>query len=114
MATKANGRDYWEPHVEGLRASGLTVVSYAREHGLSVHALGWWRRKLRAASSNGSVTATAPSKSSPFVALKVAEPMMAPSANVTIMIGSDVRLQLSGLPPPAWLATLSSAVRGVR
>ncbi len=114
MATKANGRDYWEPHVEGLRASGVTVVSYAREHGLSVHALGWWRRKLRAASSNGSLTATARSRSSTFVALRVAEPMTARSANVTITIGSDVRLQLSELPPPAWLAALGSAVRGVR
>lgn len=112
MATKANGREFWEPHVEGLMASGLTSVAYAREHGLSVHALGWWRRKLKGASSKRSLTAA--KKSPTFVALKVAEPMMLRSMTVTLAIGSDVRLQMSELPPPAWLAEVGVALRGIR
>lgn len=112
MVTKAQGREFWEPHVEGLTASGLTSVGYAREHGLSVHALGWWRRKLKGMSSKQSVTGS--SKSSPFVALKVAEPMMLRSMDVTLAIGSDVRLQMSELPPPAWLAQFGLAIRGGR
>ena len=114
MGTKAKGRDFWEPHLVALRASDLTSVAYAREHGLSVHSLGWWRRKLMGRSSTRTAATPVKRKSSTFVALKVADPMMVRSMNVTVSIGSDIRLQLSELPPPAWLAQVGLAMRGAR
>ena len=48
MATTGKGEGFWAEHVAALRASGQTSVAYANDHGLSVHALGWWRRKLNA------------------------------------------------------------------
>ena len=114
MTTKSKGKEFWEQHLVALRASGLTSVAYAREHGLSVHSLGWWRRKLMGSSSKRTAATPVQTRSSAFVALKVAEPMMVRSMTVTLAIGSDVRLQMSELPPPAWLAEVGRAMRVAR
>jgi hypothetical protein len=37
----------WPAHVEALSRSGLTVLAYAREHGLKPDTLYRWRRRLR-------------------------------------------------------------------
>ena len=60
------------------------------------------------------MTTPNPLKSSKFVALKVAEPMSVSSMGVTLAIGSDMRVQMSELPPPAWLAQVCQAMRGAR
>ena len=114
MTTKPKGKEFWEEHLAALRASGLTSVAYARDHGLSVHSLGWWRRKLTGPSSTRTATTPIKSKASTFVALKVAEPTMVRAMNVTLAIGSEVRVQMSELPPTAWLAELGHAMRGLR
>lgn len=114
MTATAKGRDFWERHLVGLRASGLSAVAYAREHGLSVHSLGWWRRKLNASSLTSSASAPVSAKRSKFVALKVAEAVTTCSMGVTLAIGSEVRLQMNELPPAAWLAEVGRAMRGVR
>ena len=113
MATKARGRDFWEPHIASLRSSGQTSAAYAREHDVSLYALGWWRRKLNRSSPAGAA-ATEVVKAPKFVALKVTEPMGMRHAGVTISIAGEVRLQMSELPPPAWLAAVSEALRGSR
>jgi transposase-like protein len=114
MATTAKGRDFWEQHLAGLRASGLSAAAYAREHGVSVHALGWWRRKVNASALAKPGSAQPSTKASKFVALKVAEPVMVRPMGVTLAIGSEVRLQMNELPAPAWLAAVDQAMRGVR
>jgi len=114
MRVPARGRDFWEPHVEALRSSGQTSAGYAREHDLSVHAMGWWCRKLHrlaSAESAGDVAAPAASK---FVALRVSEPPAIRSLGMTVLLVGDVRLQMNELPPPAWLAEVSQAMRGAR
>ena len=37
----------WPAHVEALSRSGLSVLAYAREHGLKPDTLYRWRRRLR-------------------------------------------------------------------
>jgi len=43
---KGQGQEFWAPHIEAMRQQGKQATVYAREHGLSVHSLGWLRRKL--------------------------------------------------------------------
>ena len=115
MALTARGREFWERHIAALRSSGKSSASYAREHDLSVHALGWWRRKLnRSASAAGSTRPKVVLKASTFVALKVTEPIASRPLGMTMLFVGDVRLQMSELPPATWLAEVSQAMRGVR
>ncbi len=113
MAT-ARGRDFWEQHIAALRTSGQTSAGYAREHDLSVHALGWWRRKLHRLQPTGPTRAVVGAKASKFVALKVAEPIAVRQLGTTMLFVGEVRLQMNELPPPAWLAEVSQALRGAR
>jgi len=111
MATTGKGEGFWAEHVAALRASGQTSVAYANDHGLSVHALGWWRRKLNASEPAGAATTATAPKASKFVALKVSSPMLRSPSGVTITIAGDVRMQMTELPPAAWLAAVSQALR---
>ncbi len=112
MTTKSKGAQFWFEHVEAAKASGATLVAYAREQGLSVHTMRTWRRKLDGESLNAAAAAKIGAKRAAFVALKVAAPAMGHPSGVTLAIGSDVRLQMNELPPPAWLAAVSQALRG--
>lgn len=107
MAAAARGKEFWRRHVTASQEAGKSMAAYAREHGLSVYALGWWRRKQRL-ESTPAVDARAPK----FVALKLAEPIATRCTSVTVSVGDGVRVQLSELPSPAWLAELSRAMRG--
>jgi len=51
---------------------------------------------------------------SKFVALKVAEPIATQPMGVTVSLAGEVRLQMTELPPPAWLAAVVQAMRGSR
>ena len=114
MTAMARGRDFWKQHIAALRLSGQTSAAYAREHDLSVHALGWWRRKLnRPASPTESARAVVP-KASKFVALKVTKPTAIRPLGMTMLLVGEVRLQMNELPPAAWLAEISHAMRGAR
>lgn len=114
MAATARGRDFWEQHVATLRLSGQTSAAYSREHDLSVHALGWWRRKLNRSAPTEPTRAVIASKASKFVALKVTEATAVRPLGMTMLFVGDVRLQMNELPPPAWLAAVSQAMRVVR
>ena len=98
------GAEFWARHVAAARRESVSVGAYARQHGLAVSTLYYWQRKL-------SETAT-PQASRPgaaFVEVRVANsPQTAPTA-CTLMLGSGVRLALSALPAPEWLAALARA-----
>ena len=114
MVTIARGRAFWEQHVAALRSSGQTSKDYARDHELSMHALGYWRRKLHPALSKKSARAVVAPMASKFVALKVSGPTAAQPMGVTMSVAGEVRLQMAELPPPAWLAEVIQAMRGSR
>lgn len=112
MAATGRGRDFWEPHVNRVQASGQSVVGYAREHELSSHSLGWWKRRLRvelAAPLADPSERLHPS----FVAVQVAAPVSAGSL-ATLRLGGGVSLELTQWPDVNWLAALSQANAGAR
>ncbi len=108
------GREFWEPHVDRLKTSGQSVAAYAREHQLSSHALGWWKRRLRLGAQT---PLSKPVKHlpppAPFVAVQVAAPVGAGPV-ATLRLAGGISLELTQWPDVKWLAALSQAGAGAR
>lgn len=99
--------EFWTSHVEALQREGVAVSVYARRHGLALASLYYWRRKLKMAADAGAAT-------SKFVALRLvsAAPAVAAAA-CTLLLDSGVRLEMTALPSPSWLAAFEQARSGV-
>ena len=44
--TSKEGMEYWRQQIELYESSGQTREAYSAEHGIKVHNLDYWRRKL--------------------------------------------------------------------
>ena len=84
--------EFWEGHVAVAKRETISASEYARRHGISVAALYYWQRKLKSASA------------SPFVELRVLDKQVMPPCLCTLVLPSDLRLKLTVLPEPSWLA----------
>jgi transposase-like protein len=62
------GMEFWTQHVAAAKLQGALASAYAKQHGISVTALYYWQRKLKA-STGGRAQSTPVSK---FVPLRVA------------------------------------------
>ncbi len=102
------GAEFWGAHVAAARQETMPASEYARRHGLSVKSLYYWRRKLNAINKTEGTLHTGK-----FVALHIA-PGAARQNNCTLELPSGLRLEMSVLPQPEWLAALVRAVPGVR
>lgn len=110
------GTEFWEGHVAAAKRETISASEYARRHGISVAALYYWQRKSR----DSAVVLPKASKlarqahNSPFVALQVLDQVKTPSCPCTLILSSDLRLEMSALPEPSWLAALGHAMQGAR
>jgi hypothetical protein len=102
------GADFWATHVAAARLEVIPASEYAKRHDLAVKSLYYWRRKL-----NKSDKADAPPQAGKFVALRIAPGGSRPN-NCTLVLPSGLRLEMSALPQPEWLAALARAVPGIR
>ena len=117
--------EFWAAHVAALKSKEISASQYAKQHELAVKSLYYWRRNLAAAkpahqaavkpvqhSMQVHQTETKPSQSVPgkFVALQVAAPRSTPC---TLSLSSGLRLEMSALPPPEWLAAFDRAVQSM-
>ena len=100
------GTEFWAAHVAAVKLEVISASEYARRHGLSVAALYYWQRKLKA--NTGVSEAGQESK---FVALRVAAQRPSPC---TLVLPSGPHLEMSALPAPEWLAALGRAMPGTR
>ena len=100
--------EFWRPHIEALHEQGLSIAAYGREHGLSVHALQWWRRKL-----NRVAAGPVKSSKSGFVALRIGAPVAPVQMSCRLSLGL-AQLELPSVPAPEWLAALSRALQQAR
>ena len=100
------GTEFWAAHVAAVKLEVISASEYARRHGLSVAALYYWQRKLKA--NTGVSEAGQESK---FVALRVAAQRSSPC---TMVLPSGLQLEMSALPTPEWLAALGRAMPGAR
>ncbi len=104
---------FWASHVEALRRDGGAASAYARQHGLALASLYYWRRKLQLAaadSAGGGVGAAGK-----FVALRVLDVAAGTAFGpCTLVLRSGLRLELAELPSPGWLLALEQAHAGAR
>lgn len=101
--------EFWSSHVEACRREGGAMSLYARQHGLTLASLYYWRRKLNLAA--GDSTSVPPNK---FIALRVVDAAAgAATGACTLVLRSGLRLELAALPSPAWLLALEQAHAGV-
>ena len=103
-----NTTEFWTRHVAAVKQEGVAATVYAKRHGLSLASLYYWRQKLTAAEG-----LSAPATLGKFVAVRLAE--TAPSSSAcTLLLPSGLRLEMSALPAPAWLAALEHSYSGAR
>ena len=102
------GAEFWAEHVAAAKLETISASEYARRHGISVTALYYWQHKLEAVGEGG-----AAGPANKFVTLRVAEAAHR-ACNCTLALPSGLRLELSALPAPDWLAALEHAAQGVR
>ena len=102
--------EFWTSHIEACRREGMAASVYARQHGLTLASLYYWRRKLTQAAVTG-----ADGAAKQFVALRVVDTAVgAATGTCTLVLRSGLRLELAALPSPAWLLALDQAHAGVR
>lgn len=97
------GSEYWLNHVAALEREGLSASAYAKQHGLAVKRLYYWQRKA---------AVVAEPRTNPFIALRVGSATDTRATNCTLILPSGLRLEMSALPAPAWLADLNQASQG--
>jgi len=109
-----NTRQYWSNQVEAIKSQGVTTSAYARQYGISLAALYYWQRKLQLEVAPHSMALAAPKPQSKFVAVRVTDAVadIAPSWGCTLVLSGGMRLEMSALPDPQWLAALGRANQG--
>ncbi len=102
------GTEFWAAHVAASQRESIHVSEYARRNALSVKSLYYWRRKLKQSNA-----ADAQQPAGKFVALRIA-PGGFRSTSCTLELPSGLRLEMSALPSPDWLAALARAMLEIR
>ena len=102
------GTEFWTCHVAAAKLEAISASEYAKQHGISVTALYYWQRKLKATPTTGEA-----GKFGKFVSLRVSDADAVPLACLcTLALTSGMRLEMSSLPDPEWLAALGRAFPG--
>jgi len=97
--------EFWSRHLVAIEMEGVTTKVYAEREGLSVAALYQWRRRLKAGGQPSSAMATGRG----FVPVTV-QARSDCAGCCSVRSGEGVRLKLTQLPSPEWLAALAAAV----
>jgi transposase-like protein len=111
------GTEFWEGHVAAAKRETISASEYARRHGISVAALYYWQHKLKitTASTPNKVSKLAkPAHASSFVELRVLDKQVMAPCLCTLVLSSELRLEMSALPEPSWLVALEYAMQGTR
>jgi len=112
-----NAQHYWSKHIAAIKFQGTTTSAYARQHDLSLATLYYWQRKLRSVAPVGAAieSTVPPRRPSKFIALSVGDPVREVTrsgAPCTLVFGGGMRLEMSTLPDPQWLAAVGRSVQG--
>ena len=110
-----NDRNFWAGHVAAIKSQGGSTSAYARQHGISLGALYYWQRKLELEEMPRTAALTTPKPPGKFVALRVNDvvPVVEPASwGCTLVLTGGMRLEMSALPDPQWLAAVDRANQG--
>jgi hypothetical protein len=103
------GREYWSPHIAKLLEEGISSKAYAERESLPLTSVYYWRRRLTGSTILAVQPTGVKSSSTGFLAVRVAQSYSEP-ASCTLVIAPGMRLELSQLPTPLWLAELGSTL----
>ena len=110
-----NARSYWSSHLAAIKSQGVATSEYASQHGISLASLYYWRSKLCSESLSPSVSVPVSAKPKPhskFVSLRVSDVLpgtSVPSWCCALVFTGGLRLEMSALPDPQWLAAVGRA-----
>ena len=111
-----DARNYWSNHLAAIKTQGDGTSAYARRHKLSLASLYYWRSKLQSGLVPASVLASACKPQVKFIALRVSDAAAGVDVDVTqppwrcaLVLTGGLRLEMSALPDPQWLAALGRA-----
>lgn len=112
-----NARHYWSKHIGAIKSQGITTSAYAKRHDLALATLYYWQRRLRSTETIGAgVESThAPRRPSKFIALTVGDPVrevVRSGTPCTLVLAGGMRLEMSTLPDPQWLAAVGRTAQG--
>lgn len=112
-----NAQKYWSKHIAAIKAQGITTSAYARRHDLALATLYYWQRKLQSATTAGALIepTQSPRRLSKFIALTVGDPVrevVRSGTLCTLVLSGGIRLEMSTLPDPQWLAALGRSTQG--
>ena len=101
--TSSTAESRWREVLQRQRASGLSVASFSRRHGLSAASLYAWRRRLSAGAAPA------------FVEAKVVEPAQLPAAAgvIEVCLRGGRRVRVAGGFDPELLRELVAALEGL-
>ncbi len=97
----------WSAHLEAARKEGVPLTQYAKRYGLSHKTLYNWKKKLKLLQE-----VVEPKRENKFVALGVTEMAGEKPVCSSLILPSGLRLEISGLPSPAWLLAMNRAAQG--
>lgn len=102
----------WAAHIAAAELEEVPFSEYARRHGLAAKSLYYWRRKLAVIKQRHPTELNPPQsvEGNKFVALQVTTVRQ---THCTLSLPSGLRLDMSALPEPEWLAAFDRAVQSV-
>lgn len=102
---------FWQQHARAVERGTSSTSAYAKRHGLAVSTLYYWRAKLKATTPKVEATGSA----AKFVALRVVDGAhTSRESHCTLILPTGIRLEMTALPAPEWLAALGHAAQGAR
>ena len=113
--TRGPGQAWWQSHLDTIDREGIAVKAYARREGLDESSLYYWRRRIGLQSQDPQQPAAhrsdddAPSCGR-FMAVRVETVGQTSVPHHVLILGSGLRLELSSLPNPQWLAQVNQAL----
>ena len=101
----------WSGHVAAIKTQGISTRAYARQHDLALSTLYYWQRKLQPATVGGAKAkpVAANTQVGKFVALRVrdlGDEVARATTGCTLVLTGGMRLEMTALPEPQWLAAL--------
>jgi len=108
----------WSGHVAAIKTQGISTRAYARQYGLALSSLYYWQRKLQPTSTGHAKVkpVAANTQVGKFVALRVSTSaceVARPATECTLVLAGGMRLEMTALPDPQWLAALGRCTHGV-
>jgi len=108
---KRRDAEFWKAHVLAISREGISTSAYAKRQDLSAKSLYGWQRKFKAEAGVLAPASLRPS----FVAVRVTDSISSPSRTACVLhLGCGMRLEMTALPSPEWLAGLGRATQGAR